>query len=166
MPQNSQHKRIHKNRVSITYDVDVSGSTQTRELPFVVGVIADLSGHRPADRKDAIEDRQFIRVDHDNFDLIMSKLGPELSLSVENKLEEDGASIACDLSFNAMEDFDPDNIVQQVPVLNELVTARNQLMSLLGKSDRCRDLEKTLRQVISNNDLMQKLADELDIGKE
>ncbi|MFK0573528.1 type VI secretion system contractile sheath small subunit [Endozoicomonas sp.] len=166
MPLNSQHKRVHKNRVSITYDIDTDGATQSRELPFVVGVIADLSGHRPDDQKDPIEDRQFIRVDQDNFDQVISRLGPVLSLSVENTLEEEGAAIACELAFNSMADFDPGNIVQQVPALNELLTARNRLKSLLGKSDRCRDLEKALRQVIGNNELMEKLADELDIGKE
>lgn len=163
---NSQHKRVHKNRVSITYDVDTGGATQSRELPFVVGVIADLSGHRSDESKGAIENRQFIRVDQDNFDLVMSKLGPQLSLKVDNRLEQDGSSLVCDLAFNAMSDFLPENVVQQVPALKELVDARNQLMSLLGKSDRNRDLEQALRQVIGDNELMKKLADELGVSGE
>ena len=163
---NSQHKRVHKNRVSITYDVDTDGATQSRELPFVVGVIADLSGHRPDEDKGAIEDRQFIRIDQDNFDQVMSSLGPQLSIKVDNCLTEDGSSIVCDLSFNAMSDFRPENVVQQVPALKELVDTRNQLMSLLGKSDRNRDLEQALRLVVGDSDLMKRLADELGVAGE
>lgn len=161
---NSQHKRVHKNRVSITYDVDTDGATQSRELPFVVGVIADLSGHRQD--KGAIEDRQFIRIDQDNFDQVMSSLGPQLSIKVDNRLAGDGSSMVCDLSFNAMSDFRPENVVQQVPALKELVDTRNQLISLLGKSDRNRDLEQALRQVVGDSDLMKRLADELGVTGE
>ena len=161
---NSQHKRVHKNRVSITYDVDTDGATQSRELPFVVGVIADLSGHRQG--KDAIEDRQFIRIDQDNFDQVMSSLEPQLSIKVDDRLADDGSSMVCDLSFNAMSDFRPENVVQQVPALKELVDTRNQLMSLLGKSDRNRDLEQALRQVVGDSDLMKRLADELGVAGE
>lgn len=163
---NSQHKRVHKNRVSITYDVDTDGATQSRELPFVVGVIADLSGHRPDEHKGAIEDRQFIRIDQDNFDQVMSSLEPQLSIKVVDRLKEDGSSMVCDLSFNAMSDFRPENVVRQVPALKELVDTRNQLMSLLGKSDRNRDLEQALRQVIGDSDLMKRLADELGVAGE
>ena len=163
---NSQHKRVHKNRVSITYDVDTEGATQSRELPFVVGVIADLSGHRPEESKGAIEDRQFIRIDQDNFDQVMSSLEPQLSIKVDNRLTEDGSAMVCDLSFNAMSDFRPENVVQQVPALKELVDTRNQLMSLLGKSDRNRDLEQALRQVLGDSELMQRLADELGVAGE
>ena len=161
---NSQHKRVHKNRVSITYDVDTDGATQSRELPFVVGVIADLSGHRQG--QGDIEDRQFIRIDQDNFDQVMSSLGPQLSIKVDDCLAEDGSSMVCDLSFNAMSDFQPENVVQQVPALKELVDTRNQLMSLLGKSDRNRDLEQALRQVVGDSDLMTRLADELGVAGE
>lgn len=161
---NSQHKRVHKNRVSITYDVDTDGATQSRELPFVVGVIADLSGHRQD--KGAIEDRQFIRIDQDNFDQVMSSLEPQLSIKVDDRLTEEGSSMVCDLSFNAMSDFRPENVVQQVPALKELVDTRNQLMSLLGKSDRNRDLEQALRQVVGDSDLMKRLADELGVAGE
>lgn len=88
-----------------------------------------------------------------------------LSLKVDNVLEEGGEPIVCDLAFHSMNDFEPGELVQQVPVLEELVGVRNQLMSLLGKADRSRDLEKSLRGVISNNELVEKLAGELGIEK-
>ena len=165
MPLNSQHKRIRKNRVSITYDVETNGAMQSRELPFVVGVIGNLSGNRPDSQKTAIEDRQFIQVDQDNFDQVMSRIGPQLSLKVDNVLEEEGEPISCDLRFDKMQDFDPGELVRQIPVLEELVGVRNQLMSLLGKADRSRDLEKNLREVISNSELVTRLAEELGIDK-
>lgn len=165
MPLNSQHKRIRKNRVSITYDVEINGSIQNRELPFVVGVIGNLSGEKPDSQKVPIEDRQFIQVDQDNFDQVLSRIGPVLSIEAENTLEEGGEPFTCELSFQSMKDFEPGNLVQQVPALNDLVGVRNQLMSLLGKADRSRDLEKSLRDVISNNELIEKLADELGIEK-
>ena len=105
MPLNSQHKRIRKNRVSITYDVETNGSVQNRELPFVVGVIGNFSGAKPDDKKADIEDRQFIQVDQDNFNQVLSRIGPVLTLKAENVLEEDAETLECNLEFHSMRDF-------------------------------------------------------------
>lgn len=165
MSLNSQHKRIRKNRVSITYDVETNGSIQRRELPFVVGVIGNFSGSRPNDEKDPIENRNFTEINQDNFDQVFSNIEPKLSIKVDDLLHE-GESLTCDLVFKKISDLSPDELVKQIPALHDLVDARNQLLVLLGKSDRSCELEKVLRNVVSDNDILKKLAEELEIGDE
>jgi len=88
---NSQHKRVSKNRVSITYDVETNGALETKELPFVVGVIGDFSAHK--DDREELEDRTFYQIDKDNFDTVMKRVGPELKLKVDNTLSDDGSQL-------------------------------------------------------------------------
>lgn len=164
MALNSQHKRVSKNRVSITYDVETNGAVETKELPFVVGVIGDYSGHKQ-DKED-IEDRTFYNVDKDNFDTVMKRVGPELSLKVDNVLTDDDSQFEANLTFNSMKDFEPEAIVEQVEPLKKLVETRNQLKVLLSKADRSRDLEKLLKEVLQSADTINALSDELGIKKE
>ena len=163
MALNSQHKRVSKNRVSITYDVETNGAVETKELPFVVGVIGDYSGHKQ-DKED-IEDRTFYNVDKDNFDTVMKRVGPELSLKVDNVLTDDDSQFEANLTFNSMKDFEPEAIVEQVEPLKKLVETRNQLKVLLSKADRSRDLEKLLKEVLQSADTINALSDELGIKK-
>ena len=149
MALNSQHKRVSKNRVSITYDVETNGAVETKELPFVVGVIGDYSGHKQD--KEEVEDRTFYNVDKDNFDTVMKRVGPELSLKVDNVLAKD---------------FEPEAIIEQVEPLKKLVETRNQLKVLLSKADRSRDLEKLLKEVLQSADTINALSDELGIKEE
>lgn len=163
MALNSQHKRVSKNRVSITYDVETNGAVETKELPFVVGVIGDFSAHKE-DRED-LEDRTFYQVDKDNFDTVMKRVGPELKLKVDNTLSDDGSQFEAALQFNSMKDFEPDAIVDQVDALKKLSETRAQLKTLLAKADRSRDLEKLLKEVLQSADTINALSDELGVNK-
>lgn len=164
MALNSQHKRVSKNRVSVTYDVETNGAVETKELPFVVGVIGDYSGHRQD--KQEVDERTFYNVDKDNFDSVMKRIGPELSLKVDNVLADDDSQFEANLTFNSMKDFEPESIVAQVEPLKKLVETRNQLKVLLSKADRSRDLEKLLKEVLQSADTINALSDELGLVKE
>jgi len=162
MALNSQHKRVSKNRVSITYDVETNGALETKELPFVVGVVGDFSADKE-DRPD-VADRDFLQVDKDNFDTVMKRIGPELKLKVDNVLVDDNSQIEANLDFNSMKDFTPEAIVEKVDVLKNLVDTRNQLKVLLSKADRSRDLEKLLKEVLTSAETIKSLSDELGLN--
>ena len=163
MAVNTQHKRVSKNRVSITYDVETNGAVEQRELPFVVGVIGEFSGDKPDDEKEDIDLRHFTDIDKDNFDSIMSTINPQLDMKVNNRLEEDGSEFNVSLSFGSMRDFEPANVVQQVEPLKHLLDVRNQLRELLAHADRSRGLEKLLKEVLQNTDALSSLCEELGI---
>ena len=166
MAVNSQHKRVSKNRVSITYDVETNGATETKELPFVVGVIGDFSGHKPESEKVDLEEREFTGVDKDNFDSVMGQINPSLSYKVDNKLADDNSQFEVNLNFKSMKDFQPENLVENIEPLKQLVETRNQLKVLLSKADRSRDLEKLLKELLQSADAIQHLAGELGVPKE
>ncbi|MEH6470518.1 MAG: type VI secretion system contractile sheath small subunit [Halopseudomonas sp.] len=161
MALNSQHKRVSKNRVSITYDVETNGAVETKELPFVVGVMGDFSAHN--DDREELEDRTYYQVDKDNFDTVMKRVGPELKLKVDNTLSDDGSQFEAGLKFNSIKDFEPDAIVSQVDPLQKLADTRVQLKTLLSKADRSRDLEKLLKEVLQSADTINALSSELGI---
>lgn len=166
MALNSQHKRISKNRVSITYDVETNGAVETKELPFVVGVIGDFSGHKPESEKVDLEEREFTGIDKDNFDTVMGQIHPRLSYKVDNKLANDDSQFDVNLSFRSMKDFHPENLVDQIEPLKQLVETRNQLKVLLSKADRSRDLERLLKEVLQSADAINGLAQELGLSRE
>ncbi|GLQ75904.1 type VI secretion system contractile sheath small subunit [Vibrio sp. vnigr-6D03] len=166
MALNSQHKRVSKNRVSITYDVETNGAVETKELPFVVGVIGDFSGHKPESEKVDLEEREFTGIDKDNFDTVMGQIHPRLSYKVDNKLANDDSQFEVNLSFRSMKDFHPENLVEQIDPLKQLVKTREQLKVLLSKADRSRDLERLLKEVLQSADAINGLAEELGLNKE
>ncbi len=166
MALNSQHKRVSKNRVSITYDVETNGAVETKELPFVVGVIGDFSCHKPESEKVDLEEREFTGIDKDNFDTVMGQIHPRLSYKVDNKLANDDSQFEVNLSFRSMKDFHPENLVDQIEPLKQLVETRNQLKVLLSKADRSRDLERLLKEVLQSADAINGLAQELGLSKE
>ncbi|MCL9781223.1 type VI secretion system contractile sheath small subunit [Vibrio sp. S4M6] len=166
MVLNSQHKRVSKNRVSITYDVETNGAVETKELPFVVGVIGDFSGHKPESEKVDLEEREFTGIDKDNFDSVMGQINPRLSYKVDNTLANDGSEFNVELSFKSMKDFHPENLVEQIEPLKKLVQVRNQLKELLSKADRSRDLERVLKELLQSTDAIHGLAEELGLNKE
>lgn len=166
MATNSQHKRVSKNRVSITYDVETNGAVETKELPFVVGVIGDFSGHKPESEKTEIDEREFINLDKDNFDTVLGQVHPRLSYKVSNKLVENNTQFAVDLSFRSMNDFKPEHLVSQIPALKQLVETRNQLKVLLSKADRSRDLEGLLKEILQKHEAMNTLAAELGLPQD
>ena len=162
MALNAQQKRVSKNRVSITYDVETGGAMQTKELPFVIGMIGGYSGDR-TDRE-PMEERTFYSVDKDNFDQVMTRVGPRLTYKVENKLQDDGSEFEVDLDFKSMKDFEPDAIVEKVEPLKKLAKTREQLMTLMSKADRSRDLEKLLKEILQDEGAIKALGDELGVN--
>jgi type VI secretion system protein ImpB len=163
-----QHKidRIRPPRVQITYDVETGGAIELKELPFVVGVLGDFVG-KPEEALPPLKNRKFVEVDRDNFDQVMAGMKPRLSFSTENKLQADGSKMGVELNFKSIEDFEPDNIVQQVEPLRKLVEARQKLSDLLSKMDGNDKLESILNDVIANSDKQKELSDALGIqGKE
>lgn len=166
MAMNAQHKRISKNRVSITYDVETNGATETKELPFVVGVLGSFSGDKPESEKVEVEDREFVGVDKDNFDQVMADVAPVLNYKVDNTLTDAGDQFEVNLKFDSMADFKPENVVNQVEPLKKLMETRQKLKILLSKADRSRDLEKLLKEVLENTDNVASLAKELGLDGE
>ena len=127
-------KRVRPPRVQITYDVEIGGAIELKELPFVVGVLGDFSG-QPEQPLPRMKDRKITEIDRDNFDQVLSGMAPRVATAVENKLAGDGSKMGVDLKFNSLDDFEPDKVVQQVDPLRKLVEARQRLSDLLSKAD-------------------------------
>ena len=159
-----QHKidRIRPPRVQITYDVETGGAIEMKELPFVVGVLGDFTG-KPEEPLPALKNRKFVEIDRDNFDQVMEGMKPRLSFSVDNKLQDDGSKMGVELKFKSMDDFEPDNIVQQVEPLRKLVEARQKLSDLLSKMDGNDKLEEILNDVVADAGKQKELSDALGI---
>jgi len=157
-----QHKldRVRPPRVQITYDVEIGGAIELKELPFVLGVLGDFVG-KPEEILPAIKNRKFVEIDRDNFNQVMEGMKPRLSFSTENKLQDDGTKIGVELKFNSIEDFEPDNVVQQVEPLRKLVEARQKLSDLRSKMDGNEKLENMLNDVIANAGQQKELSEAL-----
>ena len=161
-----QHKieRIRPPRINITYDVEVGGAIELKELPFVLGVLGDFVGN-PEEALPAFKQRKFVEIDPDNFNQVMAGMKPRLAFSVDNKLQENGSKMGVEINFNNIEDFDPDSVVQQVEPLRKLVEARQKLSDLLSKMDGNEKLENMLNDVIANTDKQKELSDSLGLEK-
>ncbi|GIU83134.1 MAG: type VI secretion system contractile sheath small subunit [Acidobacteria bacterium] len=159
-----QHKiaRVRPPRVQITYDVEVGGAIQMKELPFVIGVIGDFVGN-PEEPLPPLKNRKFIEIDADNFNQVLAGMKPRLAFSVENKLQNDGSKIGVELRFSSIEDFEPDNIVQQVEPLRKLVEARRKLADLRSKMDGNEKLESILEEIITNTEKQKQLSEALGL---
>jgi type VI secretion system protein ImpB len=156
--------RVRKPRVHITYEVETEGAMIMRELPFVVGVLGDFSGDPTVPLK-PLSERKFVQIDRDNFNDVMSRIGPGLNLKVDNTLAGDGSQMAVDLKFKSMDDFEPGRIVEQVPALKALMETRNKLRDLMSKVDRSEELENVLEQVLQNQKDLEALSSQLGIAK-
>jgi len=161
-----QHKidRIRPPRIQITYDVEIGGAIELKELPFVVGVMGDFVG-KSEEPLPALKNRKFIEIDRDNFDQVLAGMKPRLAYNVDNKLQNDGSKVGVDLNFKSIEDFEPDNIVQQVEPLRKLVEARQKLSDLRSKMDGNEKLENMLNDIISNTDKQKQLSDSLGLDE-
>ncbi|MGB6462374.1 MAG: type VI secretion system contractile sheath small subunit, partial [Candidatus Acidiferrum sp.] len=118
MPKESVHKkleRVRPPRVHVTYDVEVGDAIEVKELPFVMGVLADLSG-QPTEALPKLKDRRFVEITPDNFDSVLESFKPHLSLEVDNKLsdEADAGKLRVDLDFKSLDDFDPAAVAKNV----------------------------------------------------
>jgi type VI secretion system protein ImpB len=151
--------RVRPPRVHITYDVEVGDAIQLKEIPFVVGVLADLSG-KPEEPLLRLRDRKFVEIDRDNFDAVLAGMKPRLTYRVDNKLSNDDSKVGVELRFNNMEDFEPEKVVNQVEPLRKLVEARKKLSDLLSKMDGNDRLVELMDEIIKNTDALQKLSKE------
>jgi type VI secretion system protein ImpB len=158
MPESTQVKleRIRRPRVHIKYEVQVGDAMQLKELPFVVGVLADLSG-KPAEPLPRLKDRKFVEIDRDNFNKILAGMKPRLAFQVDNTLQDDGSKINVELKFNHIDDFGPERVAEQVEPLKKLLEARERLKNLLYKMDGNDRLEDLLQEVLQNTELQKTL---------
>jgi len=154
--------RIRPPRVHITYDVEVGGATETKELPFVVGVLGEFSGN-PAEPLPRVRDRKFVQVDRDNFDNVMTGMKPRLVMRVPNKLSPEDGTMSVELNFSETEDFHPDRLVQQIEPLRRLVELRQSLNDLLAKMDGNDRLGDLLEEILQNADTQKLLGAELGL---
>lgn len=162
MALNAQQKRVSKNRVSITYDVEDGGQKQTKELPFVIGMIGGYSGDR--EDREPLHERTFYTVDKDNFDQVLKRVAPKVSMKVDNLIENDGSEMAVEINFSSMKDFEPDAVVDQVEPLRKLAETREKLMSILAKAEKSRELENVLKEILKNEESLKSISDELGLN--
>ncbi len=154
-------ERVRKPRVHIKYEVETEGAMVEKELPFVVGVLGDFSGN-PTQPLKPFGERKFVQIDRDNFDEVMRRMTPGLTLAVENTLADDGTDIPVSLKFESLEDFEPAAVANQVPALKRLLEARNKLRDLMAKADRSEELENLLERILQSEADMKALVDELE----
>jgi type VI secretion system protein ImpB len=165
MAQGTQKKleRVRPPRVSITYEVETGGAIEMKELPFVMGVLADLSGN-PAQPLPRLKERKFVEVNPDNFDTVLKSAQPRLQFTTDNKLSPDGSKIAVELKFESLEDFSPDRVAEQVKPLRELLELRTKLADLRGRLQGNDKLEEILQETINDAESMRKLRAEIAPG--
>lgn len=161
MAESTQHKldRVRSPRVHITYDVEVGDAIEMKELPFVMGVMADLSG-QPDEPLPRLKDRKFVDIDRDNFNEVMRGTAPRLAFSVDNTLTDDDSKMSVELRFNSLDDFAPEKVAQQVEPLRKLLEVRRELSSLLAKMDGNDNLSQRLHEIINNTDLLQQVEND------
>lgn len=148
-------------RVQIEYDVELYGSQKKVELPFVAGVMADLSGDN-TENIGPIEDRRFLEIDVENFDTRMCEIEPSISYFSPNKLVDDGTLINVDLKFKSMDDFEPAQIVKNIPELAALLEAREQLTELVMYMDGKSAAEDVIEELLKNPRWVDSISPKLD----
>lgn len=159
MAKESSQKFIARNRaprVQIEYDVEVYGAEKKVQLPFVMGVLADLSG-QPAEPLSPVAERKFLEIDVDNFDERLKAMKPRAAVQVPNSLTGEG-NIAVDLTFESMDDFSPAAIARKVEPLRQLLEARGQLANLMTYMDGKTGAEELIAKLLAEPALMQSLT--------
>ena len=156
-------KRVRPPRVNITYEVEIGDAQVLKELPFVVGVISDLSG-QPKDALPRLKDRKFVEIDRDNFDAVLKSMKPRVALRVDNTLKGDGSELSVELDFEKLSDFEPEAIVRQVEPLRKLLEVRGQLKDLQSRTEGNDRLEEMLGEIIDNEALRTKMKDATGAG--
>jgi type VI secretion system protein ImpB len=142
--------RVRPPRVHITYEVETGGAMVMKEIPFVLGVMADLSG-QPKQPLEKLKDRKFVEIDRDNFDDVLKSMKPRLALRVENTLQNDGSELSVELGFEKLSDFRPEGIVRQIKPLADLQDIRDQLKDLLSRTEGNDRLEEFLGAIAQSS---------------
>jgi type VI secretion system protein ImpB len=169
MAKESVHKkleRVRPPRVHVTYDVEVGDAIEVKELPFVMGVLADLSG-QPTEPLPRLKDRRFVEVTPDNFDSVLESMRPHTAFSVENKLSDNpnAGQLKVDLNFKTLEDFEPEQVARQVRPLKELLDLRTKLSDLRGALQTNDKLDELLMDAVGNTEKLGKIKNELESEK-
>lgn len=166
MARESVHKkleRVRAPRVHVTYDVEVGDAIEMKEIPFVMGVLADLSG-MPEEPLPRLKERRFIEITPDNFDDVLAKMNPRVAFTVENKLSDDpdAGKLGVELNFKSMDDFEPENVARQVKPMRELLELRTRLSDLVGSLQGNEKLEGLLHDIAGDEEKLKQLKAELD----
>jgi len=159
MAKASSQKFIARNRaprVQIEYDLELYGAQKTVNLPFVMGVMADLSGN-PSEALPGVDQRKFLEIDVDNFDERLKSSKPRVAFQVPNKLTGEG-NLPVEITFEKMEDFSPAAVARKIEPLNKLLTARTQLKNLMSYMDGKGKAEELMAKVLQDPALMQALT--------
>lgn len=154
--------RVRPPRVQITYDVEIGNAIEKRELPFVVGVLADLSG-MPEKPLPPVAKRKFTQIDRDNFNDVLKKIGPRLAFKVPNRLNEDDTKLNVELRFKDMDDFLPANVAKQITPLARLLEIRNSLANLKTSLIGNEKLETLLQEIMQDQEKLQKAGAEAGV---
>ena len=161
MAEASSQKFIGRNnapRVQIEYDVEIYGAQKKVQLPFVTGVLADLSGHRDQPLP-SVDQRKFVEVDVDSFDPLMRAIGPHARFHVDNTVDDDGSLLDVNLRFESMEDFSPGAIARNVPEMAALLEARERLSQLITYMDGKSSAENVVKELLQNPEWLQELIE-------
>ena len=164
----SSQKFIGRNRtprVQIEYDTETYGSEKKMQLPFVMGVMADLAG-KPVDPLPGVAERKFLEVDVDNFDARMKAMKPRVAFQVPNALTEEGGNISVDITFEKMEDFSPAAVAKKVGALSKLLEARQQLSNLVTYMDGKPAAEELVSKLLADPSLLNSLASSAKPGEQ
>ena len=159
MANKSSQKFIARNRaprVQIEYDLELYGAEKKVNLPFVMGVLSDLSGKREA-APEKLADRKFLEIDVDNFDARMKSMKPRVAFRVPNTVTGEG-QMSVDITFESMDDFSPEAVARKVTALGRLLRARKQLASLLTYMDGKDDAEELVARILGDAPLMKRLS--------
>lgn len=149
--------RVRPPRVQITYDVEVGDAIETKELPFVLGVLGDYSG-MPKTPLPKLKDRKFVAIDRDNFDDVLKGIEPRLALRVDNELQKDGTELSVELNFEKLEDFEPAAVVRQVEPLRQLLEVRTKLSDLRNKMIGNDKLEELLDEIVRDTEKLREIG--------
>lgn len=154
--------RVRPPRVHITYDVETGGAIEKKELPFVVGVLADLSGNS---KKPPVKDRKFVQVDRYTLDDVMAKIKPSVVAKIPNRLQNDDTVFQISLEFNKMDDFEPAAVAKQVTPIRKLLELRQNLANLRSSLAGNEKLDGLLQEILNNADKLAQAGAEAGIRR-
>ncbi len=159
MSESTQDKlqRNRPSRVEIAYKVQIGDAVEEKQIPFVAGVLSDLSG-KPEKPLKPIKERKFVEIDRDNFDSVLEGMNPRLAFRVDNKIEDNDTKIGVELKFKTLDDFHPEKVAGQIEPIRKLLDARKKLYNLLSKLDGNDKLDELLQEVISNSAKLEALG--------
>lgn len=159
-------ERVRAPRVHVTYNVEIGDAIELKEIPFVMGIMGDLSG-TPSEPLPPVKARRFVEITPDNLDAVLDSMKPRVAFSVENRLTDDPdrGKLGVDVTFRSMEDFSPDQVLKQVKPLNDLMELRTQLSDLIGSLQGNERLERILHDVVADTGKMDQLRTEIASNK-